>query len=215
MRRETRAAPTTLSEELPLPISVAILAGGQSRRMGRDKSTLSIGGLTLLDRVFQAAVPLADEIMLISNRTDSTEWADRNGVRVFADKRPGCGPLSGLHTALLRATSPSLLLIGCDLPFLTARFLRFVAASLDGYEIALPRDDHGLQPLCAAYSRTCLSVVEAALAARRLEIHTIHQELNARILERAEWRELDPDANLLTNVNTLEDLEAARSYLER
>jgi len=100
--------------------SVAILAGGQATRFGgRDKSALLVDGRAILDRQIAALAPLTDDLMVVGDR----EVAPRATLlRAIPDAVPGCGPLGGLHAALTAARSDVVLLVACDMPYLSAPF---------------------------------------------------------------------------------------------
>jgi molybdenum cofactor guanylyltransferase len=187
-------------------LSAAILAGGQSRRMGRDKARLELGGQTLIERVLAAVAPLNCPAFLVARQAD--DYA-RFGLPVVPDLFPGAGPLGGLGTALRHASAPALLLLACDLPFLTPAFLRFLAAQLGTHQAAVPRSPEGLQPLCAAYARSCLPAVEAALARGERRMHAFCQTLDLRALEPEEWQPFDPRGLLFANLNTPEEYRRA------
>src|ERR687888_468797 len=88
--------------------SAAILAGGRATRFGgRDKSALTIGGRTILERQIEALSAVADEVLVVPD-----------------DIVPGCGPLGGLHTALTRARGRAVFVVGCDMPYVEAAFVR-------------------------------------------------------------------------------------------
>ena len=104
------------------PLSLAIIAGGQSRRMGRDKAFVELGGQTLIERVIQRSAELGQaETILITNKP--ADYAHL-GLPMFRDALPDKGSLGGIYTALLRAQSPAVLVLACDMPFVNADLLR-------------------------------------------------------------------------------------------
>ena len=107
--------------------SAAILAGGRARRLGgQDKSALILDGLRFIDRQREALQPLTDRIVLIGHRgTPPAPFPVEN------DRWPDTGPLGGLATALLTATTDRVLVLACDLPCVTTQFLAFLA-DVDG-----------------------------------------------------------------------------------
>ena len=187
-------------------LSVAVLAGGQSRRMGRDKALLELGGSPLIERVLAAVAPLNAHRMLLAG--DPAPF-DHLGLPVHADLRADSGPLGGLHTALSLAPSPIVLLLACDLPFVTVDFLRFLLAARGDHQVLVPRDADGLHPLCAVYTRSCLPAVERALDRGDRRMRAFHDEVDVRVVESQEWRDLDPRDILLANLNTPEDYRRA------
>lgn len=151
----------------------AILAGGESRRMGRDKAGLipgGDGGATLLERIARAAIDAApDAAVLVVGRARPEGWP-LSRVRFVSDETPGVGPLGGLATALRQAGGDDVLLVACDLPKLTSDTLRWLRE-----EAARRTQEDGLavvngaqvEPLFSVYTSACLPIVEARLAEAR------------------------------------------------
>ena len=193
-----------------IPFSAAILAGGQSRRMGRDKALLQLGGQSLIERVLAAVRPLACPSFIVARQaTDHTHL----GLPVFPDQYPDTGPLGGLCTALHHASTPTLLLLACDLPFLTPEFLRFLVERLGQHQAAVPQSPEGLHPLCAAYATSCLPAVERLLDQQEGRMHTLCRQLDLRVLTPEEWQPFDPHGLLLSNLNTPEEYQRAQASL--
>ena len=181
--------------------SVAILAGGDARRFGgRDKSALVVDGRTILERQIT-------ELSAVTN--------DLRVIRREDDLIPGCGPLGGLHAALTAAGGDTLLLVACDMPYITAPLATYLLTRTDDADIVVPRTDRGYHPLCAVYRRACLPVVERRPAERRLKMLDLLQDL--RVCE-VTADDLDRFGNcdrLLANVNTPAEyagLEALQSH---
>ena len=193
------------------PVSVAILAGGQSRRMGCNKAFLELGSSTVLEKIIAAVTPLTVEIMLIADKTG--DFA-RFGLPVFPDLNPGLGPIGGLHTALVHAPSEVMLILACDLPFLKTEFLYFLVGSLQNHQAVVPRNKKGLEHLCAIYTRSCLTAVKSSIARQQLHMASFHQDLDIRILEPAEWQTFDSSQTLFLNLNAPADYQRAQTLVE-
>jgi molybdopterin-guanine dinucleotide biosynthesis protein A len=131
-------------------------------------------------------------------------------VEVQRDLRPHSGPLGGIHTALSRAERDVVLVVACDLPFLTRKFLQGLAALLSGYDAVVPRPGGLPVPVCAFYSTRCLSAVETRLDAGDLKAADFLDDLAVRWVEGQELDRLDPNGTALLNLNTPEDVERAR-----
>ena len=164
-------------------IHIAVLAGGQSRRMGRDKALLPLGDQTLIERVIAAARPLAYPRVIVG---DPATYAHL-GLPVLPDRRPGLGPLGGLHTALGQTAAP-VLLLACDLPFLTADFLGYLVNRRGPHQAVVPYTAAGLQPLCALYEPSCLAAIEAAIQADQLGMRNLLHNLNLDLVREKDWR---------------------------
>ncbi|NKB71108.1 MAG: NTP transferase domain-containing protein [Candidatus Latescibacteria bacterium] len=191
-------------------VSVAILAGGYSRRMGRDKALLPLGSATLIERVIEAARPLADELFLIGDRPERFAHL---ALPVRPDQQPGQGPLAGLYTALTRAQFPTVLLLACDLPFVTTHFLRFLLDRRGDHHALVPRSPQALQHLCAVYTRNCQDAVAAALERGERAMPSFHDQIDIRVLAPDEWRRFDPHQRLLANLNTPQEYRQALELL--
>lgn len=192
------------------PFSAAILAGGQSRRMGRDKASLQLGGQALIERVLAALRPLDCPSFIVARQAGDCAQL---GLPVCPDLLPGAGPLGGLCTALHCASTPALLLLACDLPFLTPEFLRFLVESLGERQAAVPQSPEGLHPLCAAYATSCLPAVERLLDQGERRMHALCRQLDLRVLAPEEWQPFDPHGLLFANLNTPEEYQRAQQLL--
>jgi molybdopterin-guanine dinucleotide biosynthesis protein A len=189
-------------------VSAAILAGGRARRLGgADKAQLDVGGRRMVDRQVAALAPLVDEVLLVGARAAAA------GTRAIADAQPGRGPLAGLVAALAAARpgTDALLVVGCDLPFLDERLLRLVRDHAPAAAAVVPRVGGRPQPLHARYRCGILTQVEARLARGALRLVELLDELEVAWLDEATLRAVDPTLRGLTNVNTPEDLAAARA----
>jgi molybdopterin-guanine dinucleotide biosynthesis protein A len=192
-------------------IAGAILAGGRARRMGGvPKALLEVGGRTILVRQIAALSTVVDEILLVVGDPAGFPSAAELGVKVVADRAPGMGPLAGLQAALHATRAESILAVGCDLPFLDARLLARVRDAAPGAEAVVPRVGGRPQALHARYARAVLPLVEARLARGALRLVELLDELRVVWLDEPELRSMDPELRGLTNVNTPEELAAAR-----
>jgi len=199
--------------------SAAILAGGQATRLGgRDKSALVVDGVTMLDRQLAALAPLTDDVMIVGQAaTRGPERAAPHQIepRRISDIVPGCGPLGGLHAALIAARGDALALVACDMPYLTSAFIAYLLSLAGDADVVVPQSERGYHPLCAVYTRACLEPVAARLADRRLRMRELVDSLRTRVVPVEEIRRFgDPD-RLLANVNTPAEyagLEALQSH---
>src|SRR4051812_16786669 len=171
--------------------SAAILAGGLATRFGgRDKSALPVSGRPILDRLIAALAPLTDDLMIVGNitalRSASREDDDREqrpaAPRVIHDIVPGCGPLGGLHAALTAARGNRVLLVACDMPFLSSPFLAHLLSLANDVDIVVPQSERGYHPLCAVYSTACLAPAAARLADGRLKMRELLDAMRTRVV---------------------------------
>lgn len=188
-------------------LAAAILAGGRAERFGRaDKSSLLIQGEPILQRVLRAIRPQADRIFAVGDRFGAAAAA---GLDVYEDLEPDMGPLGGIYTALVRSPCDRTLVVACDMPYLTERFIAHLAG-IEPADVVIPRDATGYQPLCAVYSRACVEPLRQRLA--RGERHAAAPLEGVRVVEigRDQLAAFDPGGWLFVNVNTPHDYERAR-----
>jgi len=185
-----------------------ILAGGASRRMGRDKAQIPWGGGTLLTHAIEQMEPVASEVSIVGTLT-----AENLAVPVLTDKIPGLGPLAGIHSALSRSTSDWNLILAVDLPLVTPELLAWIAdfRVVASQTAIVPRVSSRLQPLCAIYHRKILPQIDQALVRRESSIRRLLERLGTRIIEEDQLIASGFAPEMLFNVNTPEDLERARA----
>ena len=168
--------------------SVAILAGGDTRRFGgRDKGALVVDVRTILERQISEL---------------STVTPDVRVIRRGDDLVPGCGPLGGLHAALNAAHGDALFIVACDMPFVTAALAAYLLMLAGEADAVVPRTDGGYHPLCAVYRRACLPAVERRLAERRLKMLDLLHDLRVREVTADDLGRFGNCDRLLVNVNT-------------
>ena len=137
-------------------------------------------------------------------RTGDDEW------RVVADRIPGAGALGGLYTALMEAPTEQVLVIACDMPFLNAPFLTYLAERGRDVDAAVPCDKRGAHPLCASYAQRIADHIHRRITAGHLRVGDALMDLDVRRVGPDELAPFDPDGRLLCNVNTPEDYDRAR-----
>ncbi len=225
-------------DSLP-PVTGIILAGGASRRMGRDKAFIEFEGAPLIARVIERMQTLSAEIILVANDTDAYA---RFGLRVVNDVVPGKGSLGGIFSGLQAAREPYALAVACDMPFLNPALLRYLISLASHFDVVIPRaqdpsgktprssrgdkpagdktprradqpiaKESNLHPMHAVYSKNCLPAIEARLRANDLRLIGFHDAVRVRVVETDEIDRFDPQHLSFFNANTPEDLAAAWS----
>jgi molybdopterin-guanine dinucleotide biosynthesis protein A len=189
----------------------AILAGGESRRMGRDKALLAIGDRTFLEAIRDALHPLVGRVRVVG-REPAPGPALGNAQ---PDLRPGLGPLSGIHTALATAEAGRVVVVACDLPLVTTPFLRGLVQELSPeLDAVVPCPGGEPVPVCAVYRTACLGRIEERLDRGDLVARDFARSLKARFLDDLDLARLDPSGRCLLNLNTPLDHENLRRILE-
>jgi molybdopterin-guanine dinucleotide biosynthesis protein A len=190
-------------------LSVVIQAGGQSSRMGEDKALKPFLGRPLIQRVIERMSPIADEIIVTTNRPADYEFLN---LRLIPDLKPGRGALGGLYTAIASASHPLVAVVACDMPFASTKLLETGISLLvkEEADVVIAKTDEGYEPFHAVYRRaTCLPAIEAAIEADKWKVIAWFPQVKVRELSPDEVRACDPSGLCFWNVNTPEEFERA------
>ncbi len=179
----------------------AIVAGGKSSRMKRDKALLEWKGRPLIQVVVEALSRVCHKLRVIADDGGRFSFL---GLEVYPDKISGMGPLGGIYTALLLSGSEKVFCVGCDMPFLDADLIRGMLDISGEYDVVVPYTSDGFHPLHAVYSRTCIKPIEYALESASPRITSFFDQVRVKKVGEKDF----PGLSLaLTNLNTPADLE--------
>ncbi len=195
----SNAAPDPRHEGGIANVSAALLVGGGSQRMGRDKAHLEWKGEALATRMARQLEELFEDVVLVGG----TPPGDAPGRRVADAEGPQCA-LRGVVSALEAAHAERVLIVATDLPLLGPELLLTLVAWPEA-DVVLPCRDGRVEPLCAIWSRAAaLPPARAALSAGRLALHELIAELRVQRLDGDDLRAVDPQGRMLANANTPE-----------
>jgi molybdopterin-guanine dinucleotide biosynthesis protein A len=205
------------------PLTGIILAGGASRRMGgRNKAFLELDGRPLIEIVIERVQSVCAEVLIVAGNTSPYTGL---GVPLVEDHFHGVGVLGGLHAGLEAASHELTLVVGCDMPFLNPNLLHAFAKWAEGFDVVVlrhalsppqshpprgvdvPEGQEGqyIEPLHAAYRRTCLPAIEAAIRAGERRIVSFFPHVRVRYATPEEVTLTDPDLQSFHNINTLDE----------
>jgi len=214
---------------------VVILAGGKSRRLGRDKASEVLAGKTLLQRAIDASATLASLYVIVTARGRQIPAIDSAvPVSTVEDSYPETGPLGGIYTGLSALTpgpqdqtSPLLqrqaggrgegfpaLVLACDLPLLQPLLLRELLRLAPGHDAVVPVKDGLPEPLCAVYSTRCVEPARRLLERGAYKVAGLFDDVDTLLVPESHWRTLDRDGLSFLNVNHEEDLLRAHALIE-
>jgi molybdopterin-guanine dinucleotide biosynthesis protein A len=180
--------------------------------MGRDKALLDLGGRPLISIVAAKLREVVDEVIVAADDTAAyVPFADR----AVPDRFPGIGTLGGVHAGLEAARHELALVVGCDMPFLLPAVLKYLAGAAEGFDVAILRRGKWVEPMHAAYRRTCLPAIEEAIRVGDRRVVSFFDAVRVRYVSPAEIVYLDPQLRSLVNINTPEDWQAALDELGR
>lgn len=180
-----------------------------SSRMGEDKALKIFLGKPLIQRVIERMIPIADEIIVTTNRP--AEYTFLN-YRLIPDLKPGRGALGGLYTAIASAAHPLVAVVACDMPFASQMFFEGARRLMvkEEADVVIAQTDEGYEPLHALYRReTCLPAIESAIDADQWKVIAWFPQVKVRTLTPDEIKPLDPTGLCFWNLNTPEEFTEA------
>lgn len=195
-------------------LTICIQAGGQSSRMGEDKALKNFLGRPLIQRVIERLSPIADEVIVTTNRPEDYSFL---GLRLFPDLKPGRGALGGLYTAIASASSPLVAVVACDMPFASPTLIEAAGKLLieEAADVVIAKTDEGYEPIHAVYRReTCLPAIEAAIEADMWKVIAWFPQVKVRVLTSDEIKRYDPAGLAFWNVNTPEEFIEAEKIAQ-
>jgi len=184
--------------------SLVILAGGLSRRMGRDKASLPAADGTLIEHLARRLAPVVDETIVAGGSGLPT----LPGVRMVDDLYPGLGPLAGIQAGMRAARSTRVWVVACDLPDVDPALASLLLGLAGDVDAVVPRIDSEPQGVCAVYDRALAPRIDGLLAAGERRVKMLLAASNVRYVTTDELRVVDPELRSFRNINTPADYQA-------
>ena len=188
--------------------SAALLAGGQSRRMGFDKQRFHGGEERLFAHIVPTLTQRFEDVMVVTGRPEIYRGM---GVRTVRDIIPGLGPLSGIHAAVCEAGSEYVYVIACDMPVIDLHYIDYMAQKLavSRPDACVTRKGDWIEPFHAFYGKRSLPVMESDLRAGKSSVYYLLRKINTLYIPESEARRFSPDWSLFCNLNTPEEYYSA------
>ncbi len=180
-----------------------ILAGGKSRRFGKNKAFIPIDGVPLIERVVSVMASVFEHRLLITNTPEEYGYL---GLPMVEDLIKGLGPLGGIYTGLETIPHDAAFFVACDMPCLNGQLMRHMVGLRTGYDAVVPRIDRMFEPLYALYARTMLGPLKGAVESGLRQILDLFSRIRVRYVEEDVIRGFDRDLRCFVNVNRPEDL---------
>ena len=185
----------------------AVLAGGQGRRMDGSKASAPLGGRAMIEHPLAVFAEAGIAVVVVAKAETALPPLD---VPVWHDRDAASHPLAGIVTALRGASGSAVVVCGCDMPFVNAELLAWLANHRE--QVVVPRVDGRLQPLLARYGPGVLAALEVGLAAEAPMQQTVAM-LGPRIVDERQLARFGDPRRLVENVNTPAQLAAAEALL--
>ncbi|MCB2219639.1 MAG: molybdenum cofactor guanylyltransferase [Bacteroidetes bacterium] len=186
-----------------------ILAGGKSRRMGKDKGLCLLNGRPLIRFAINLLETVCDRIILGANDPDYQSF----GLPVVNDKIPDIGPMGGLYSCLEASETRDNFILSCDMPLVSEDLIRFILKHKTDYEVVIPLNKGLPEPMCAYYSQDIVPVLREYIQEGNYKIQDVFKAVNTCYLK------IPSDTNFFSNVlfhniNTPHDLKKAEMHIK-
>jgi molybdopterin-guanine dinucleotide biosynthesis protein A len=192
-------------------ITGVIQAGGRSTRMGgQPKALMELGGRRIIDRVVDVVRRVADDVLVVTNTPDLYAWL---GLPMVPDAFPDRGALGGIFSGLRAAAGDVAFTVACDMPFLMPEVARLVTDRAGEADVVAPKVGERWETLHACYGKACLPPMEARLRSGRLKVVGFYDEVRVLAIEAGAVARFRTPEVVFMNVNTPDELEAARRLL--
>ncbi len=191
-------------------VSGIILAGGMSRRLGRDKAIEEIEGQTLIERAIDRLSLLTNEVIVVVNSEErALSLCLPNHVKTAIDIYPSKGSLGGIYTGVLASNHDWNIVVACDMPFLNVDLLRNMLSFRGGTDAIVPILNQYPEPTHAIYSKNCLPFILQKIETDELKIDGFFSDIKVHLFSEEQVNEFDPNHLSFFNINSQKDLDKA------
>lgn len=190
-----------------MPAVGAVLVGGKSSRMGENKAFIKIHEVSLIERVVKEMSRVLERVMVVGGPRDLYSHL---GVQVVEDVFQDCGPLGGIHAALLNSKDPYVFVAACDMPFFRSEVITYLLSQAADYDVVVPRIGDYLEPLCAVYGRRCLKPIEDSLKRGIFKVTHFYTGVRVNYVDGRVLADAVGEPNVFVNVNTPGDVSALK-----
>jgi molybdopterin-guanine dinucleotide biosynthesis protein A len=183
-------------------VTGAVLAGGKSRRFGRNKAVEIFRGKRLIDHCLEIIHTFCDPVFVVANDLDPYLDVEATLIR---DVIPHQGPIGGIYTALVFSPREWVFIKAADMPFLIPELLQIILDSREDADLVVLIRGQVYEPLLALYNRRCISAIAGILEDSERSVTAIFEKLRVKAVGEEQWRPFDPEGRSFLNVNTPED----------
>ncbi|MGC8768027.1 molybdenum cofactor guanylyltransferase [Calditerrivibrio sp.] len=185
--------------------SIAILAGGMSRRFGSDKSLATIYGQPFYKLCFEKASRITNDVMLVTK--DISKYPDLIGLKKVEDfSQKIQTPLMGIYSSLLNALYDKVFIWSVDAPLLKTEIIKTIVEKIEGYDASVPEISGKVHPLLACYKKDTAYRLQHFLESGNPKVMTFLEMIKTKYIDEQYFICTDPELISFSNINTKEDL---------
>lgn len=191
--------------------SAAVLAGGDSKRMGWNKALLKMGNFTLIEIIVEKLSLIFTEIIIVTHLKEQLQCLDLKKARFVEDSPIGNkkSALRGIHAALKTSKKDKVFIVACDMPFINPLLISFMSWFIEDYDIVIPKEGEHFQPLHGYYGKACAPVIEEMFTRQCFKISELYDRVKVKTVDEAQLELFDPDGSVFFNINNSDDYKLA------
>jgi len=178
-------------------ITVILLAGGKSSRMGQDKGLMLLNGKPMIEYIIEIAQQISTEIIIVANNDSYLKF----NLPVYKDEFLDKGPLAGIYTGLKNTKTEKNLILSCDVPYIQKELIEFLISNSEKNEITISLFQDKLHPLIGIYAKSCLPVILEQIKLNELKVASLFEKIKTKLLNVNEF-----DSSNFRNINKESDL---------
>ncbi len=178
-----------------------VMAGGKSSRMGTDKGLQIFRGKHLFNYPVETLKPFCKEILISSNNLSYHHF----NYTLVKDIVYDCGPIGGLLSLLIKMKNEKLLLIACDMPFVSSETIKRLLDGISDAECIIPVIGEKIEPLCAVYSKSLIQIIEKQIETGDFSLHKLIFDSSHKLIH------FEDDIPDFLNINTPEEFNRYNS----
>jgi molybdopterin-guanine dinucleotide biosynthesis protein A len=192
-------------------ITGVILAGGSSKRYGKNKAFLKIGSVRLIDSILQEMKTIFTHVILITNEKIKYEYLE---IPMFEDLVKGFGPLGGIYTGLMSIPDQAGFFVACDMPRINRQLVRYMVDIKGNHRAVVPSVADNIEPLHAIYFRSCLKPIRHLIDSNRCQVRLFYDSIPVRYVKEDEIRKFCCPSKAFLNINTPDEFAKIKSLIK-
>lgn len=179
-------------------LSIIVLAGGKSSRMGEDKGLMTLYDKPMVEYVLDIAKELTDNIIVSSNNANYEKF----GYPVVKDQFESKGPLAGIYAGLEKSETELNVVISCDVPYVTRDLIRYLIEKKESFDIVVPIREEMIHPLIGVYMKSAKNIIESQLKSDELKVTDCFRYLDVKYVNTDMF-----DKEIFHNINSKQDVK--------
>lgn len=190
-------------------ISIYILAGGKSSRMGVDKGLLTFGHQKVIEHILETCRKVCDAVFIVTSNQDYAQF----NVPLLADTITNAGPAGGIDALLHHTSSELNMVVSCDMPFVDVNSIEYMIEQSVQHTITIPMLNNYPEAMFGVYKKECQSLWRQLILEHTYKMSELISHFNPKFVDGNVLQRHNP--RLFTNLNTPEEFRNAELWLTK